>query len=261
MNENIDLFGQDYTIPENPLTGRRVGFIGKFKNRAALVRRVKEFGAAESSKEGLTRDTQILVVGDEVKKEVWDRLTCYEHDGWHALRITHEQLQAIFAGHYDGFDTPKEMKKHIIIDMRYYNWTPPTMTEDDEEENATRCTSPLKYGNANPICGKEIYVAGDSCAKMHALRQIIGNLGGYANAEYFDDTNIVLLPDNTLEKLRQGERDSLIRHIEDKHNNGSSPTFNVQFTSESDFIEWVEKRLEKFNDETTKALLKTYFKS
>lgn len=57
------LFDDENFIVESPLKGRRVGFIGKFKNRAALVRKVKEYGAAESSKDGLTRDTQILVVG------------------------------------------------------------------------------------------------------------------------------------------------------------------------------------------------------
>ena len=37
-----DLFGDNYTKQKNPLTNRRVGFIGKFKNRAELVRKVKE---------------------------------------------------------------------------------------------------------------------------------------------------------------------------------------------------------------------------
>ena len=53
-----DLFGDSANIQQNPLTDRRVGFIGKFKNRAALVRKVKEFGASPKSNDGLTRDTQ-----------------------------------------------------------------------------------------------------------------------------------------------------------------------------------------------------------
>ena len=40
-----DLFGDSGIIQKNPLTNRRVGFIGQFKNRAALVKKVKEFGA------------------------------------------------------------------------------------------------------------------------------------------------------------------------------------------------------------------------
>ena len=42
-----DLFGDSAIIQQNPLTNRRVGFIGKFKNRAALVRKVIELGASD----------------------------------------------------------------------------------------------------------------------------------------------------------------------------------------------------------------------
>ena len=83
-----DLFGDNATKQDNPFTDRRVGFIGKFKNRAALVKKVKEFGASEKSKDGLTRDTQILVMGTEIKQEDLNRLQCYEHDGWKPLKIT-----------------------------------------------------------------------------------------------------------------------------------------------------------------------------
>ena len=83
-----DLFGDNAINQQNPLINRRVGFIGKFKNRASLVRKVIEFGASEKSKEGLTRDTQILVIGDEVKQGVLNRLLCYEHDGWKPLKIS-----------------------------------------------------------------------------------------------------------------------------------------------------------------------------
>ena len=91
-----DLFGDNATIQKNPLTDRRVGFIGKFKNRAALVKKAKEFGASEKSKEGLTRDTQILVLGTEIKQEDLNRLLCYEHDGWKPLKISETELQEIF---------------------------------------------------------------------------------------------------------------------------------------------------------------------
>ena len=91
-----DLFGDSFTNQQNPLINRRVGFIGKFKNRAALVRKVKELGASPKSKEGLTRDTQILVVGNDVKQGVLNRLACYEHDGWKPLKISESDLQEIF---------------------------------------------------------------------------------------------------------------------------------------------------------------------
>ena len=68
-----DLFGDSAIIQQNPLTNRRVGFIGKFKNRAALVRKVIELGASDKSKDGVTRDTQILVMGADVKQEDLNR--------------------------------------------------------------------------------------------------------------------------------------------------------------------------------------------
>lgn len=254
-----DLFSDNAINQENPLFNRRIGFIGKFKNRAALVRKVKEFGASQKSKEGLTRDTQILVIGDEVKQEMMNRLICYEHDGWKPLKISETELNDIFKGHYNGYETPSVPIKQISIDMSYYYWTPPVFSEDDEdEETGIRCSSPLVYGENNPIYGMEIYVPDRPNTDMGIIRQIIGNFGGYANAEYYDETNVVMLSDDTLRLLGKGVKDDVITKIEKIYNESSAKLFNIQFTSETDFICWVKKRLEKFPDESTIALLNIY---
>ena len=261
--QQLDIFGDSAINQQNPLTDRRVGFIGKFKNRAALVRKVIEFGASEKSKDGLTRDTQILVIGDEVKQGVMNRLLCYEHDGWKPLKIGEAELQEIFKGHYAGYETPPVPTKKISIDMSYYNWTPPVFTDDDDEDNADtgiRCSSPLVYGDNNPIYGMEIYVPDRPNTDMGVLRQIIGNYGGYANAEYFDDTNVIMLSAETLRQLEVGVKDDVIRNIEKLYNESSAMFFNIQFTSEPDFIAWVKKRMEKYPDESTMALLEEYEK-
>ena len=254
-----DLFGDNAINQQNPLTDRRVGFIGKFKNRAALVRKVKEYGASPKSKDGLTRDTQILVMGSEIKQELLNRLLCYEHDGWKPLKINETELDDIFKGRYHGYDTPPVLKKKISIDMSYYNWVPPVFT-DDEEDGSTgiRCSSPLIYGDDNPIYGMEIYVPNRANKDMGVLRQIIGNFGGFANTEYFEETNVVMLSGETLRFLEQGIKDDVITTIEKQYNESSANFFNIQFTSEPDFITWVKKRLEKFPDENTMVLLKAY---
>lgn len=254
-----DLFGDSAIIQQNPLTDRRVGFIGKFKNRNALIKKVKDFGASEKSKEGLTRDTQILVIGSDVKQEEQNRLLCYEHDGWKPLKISEADLLDIFKGHYAGYETNPTPIKQVSIDMSYYNWTPPfTSTEDSEEDSGLRCSSPLVYGEDNSIYGMEIYVPNRPNTDMGIIRQLIGNFGGYANPEYYDDTNIVMLADSTIANLEQGMKDKIIIDLENKYNKSSSKMFNVQFTSESDFIKWVKTRMEKFPDESTKALMKKY---
>ena len=256
-----DLFGDSAIIQQNPLTDRRVGFIGKFKNRAALVRKVKEFGASDRSKDGVTRDTQILVMGSEISQDVLNRLLCYEHDGWKPLKITETELEGIFKGHYTGYDTPTVPTKQINIDMSYYNWVPPVFIDEDDDENegsGIRCSSPLVYGDDNPIYGMEIYVPNRPNIDMGIIRQIIGNFGGYANTEYFDETNVVMLSAETLHLLEQGIKDEVITIIEKQFNESSAKFFNIQFTSEPDFISWVKKRLEKYPDESTMALLEKY---
>ena len=257
----MDIFGDNAISQKNPLTDRRVGFIGKFKNRAALVRKVIEFGASEKSKDGLTRDTQILVIGNEVKQGVMNRLLCYEHDGWKPLKISETELQEIFKGHYAGYETKPVPHKQISIDMSYYNWTPPVFTEDEEDEDedfGIRCSSPLVYGEDNPIYGMEIYVPDRPNKDMGIIRQIIGNFGGYANREYFDDTNVIMLSAESLRLLEQGIKDDVITDIEKQYNESSAKFFNIQFTSEPDFISWVKRRLEKFPDENTNKLLEKY---
>lgn len=249
---------KNVTIQQNPLTDRRVGFIGKFKNRAALVKKVKDFGASEKSKEGLTRDTQILVIGCDVRQEEQNRLLCYEHDGWKPLKITETELQEIFKGHYVGYETVPEPVKNVSIDMSYYNWNPPVISEEDGEDGGARCSSPLIYDDDNPIYGLEIYVPNRPNTDMSIIRQLIGNLGGYANAEYFDDTNVVMLGDFTLKKLEQGVKDEVILSIENQYNKSNTKMFNIQFTSEKDFITWVKARMDKYPDESTIALLKKY---
>ncbi len=253
-----DLFGDNAMIQQNPLTDRRVGFIGKFKNRSALIKKVKELGASEKSKDGLTRDTQILVMGTEIKQEDLNRLICYEHDGWKPLKINESELQEIFKGHYAGYETELEPVKRVSIDMSYYNWNPPVVSDEDGEDAGMRCSSPLVYGEGNPIYGMEIYVPNRPNTDVNIIRQLIGNLGGYANAEYFDDTNVVMLGDSTLQKLEQGVKDEIILGIENQYNKSDTKMFNIQFTSESDFVNWVKTRMEKYPDESTMALLEKY---
>ena len=251
-----ELFSDNLEV-KNPLINRRVGFLGKFSNRAALVKKVKEFGASDKSKEGLSRDTQILVMGIDIKQEDMNRLLCYEHDGWNPLKINEEQLHDIFKGYYEGFETPEMPVKKVSIDMSYYNWAPPIVSVGEgDEDTGIRCSSPLVYGESNTVYGKEIFVPDSHNAII--IRQIIGNFGGYGNSAYQDDTNIVMLSDYTLELLKQGKKDIIIQTLEDQYNKSNSKVFNIQFTCEGDFIQWVKERMEKFPDESTLSLLDRY---
>lgn len=124
-----------------------------------------------------------------------------------------------------------------------------------------RNSTPVVYGEDNPICQKEMYVPIIEGKNMGVLYQIIGNLGGYANKEYLDDTNIILLPDGLLRKLEQGVKDEVVQEIEKYYRKSSARFQNIQFTCEADFVSWVKKRLETAPDEGTRSLLEIYLKA
>ena len=69
---------------------------------------------------------------------------------------------------------------------------------------------------------------------------------------------MIMLSDETLLKLEQGIKDDIILGIENRYNNSNTKIFNVQFTSESDFINWVKQRMEVYPDESTISLLHKY---
>lgn len=129
------------------------------------------------------------------------------------------------------------------------------------EATGIRNSSPLVYGEENPICQKEIYVPEMAGKNMGVFYQIIGNLGGYANKEYLDDTNIILLPDVLLRKLEEGVKDEVIQEIEKYYSKSSVRFQNIQFTCEKDFLSWVKGRMETAPDECTLRLLDIYEKS
>ena len=182
-----------------------------------------------------------------------------EHDGYHAKMITEEILYDYLSGHFSEDDmVPDVVEKCLHIDMSYYNWSAPTI---NGKTFVSRVSSPLKYdeeGKENPISQKEIFVPDNPGKDMGAFCQMIGTLGGYANKEYYDDTAMILLSDETLRKLEQGIKDDVILNIEKRYNKSNTKIFNIQFTSESDFIAWVKRRMKIYPDESTISLLKKY---
>ena len=173
--------------------------------------------------------------------------------------LSEEKLYEYLNGKYTEDDfVPDVVEKRLHIDISYYNWSAPII---NGKTFVSRVSSPLIYddeGKNNPITQKEIFVPDIPGIDMGSFCQIIGNLGGYANKEYFDDTNMIMLSDETLKKLEQGLKDKVILEIEERYNKSNTKIFNIQFTSESDFIKWVKHRMEKYPDDSTIALLQKY---
>lgn len=272
--QQLDIFGQ--TELTNPLKGKRICLTGEFKMpQKELNAKLKAIGVdiidrvsdSRVYKEGdaippVKETTSFFVVGTNPNEDSMKRYALNEHDGYHAKMITEDILYNYLSGQFTEKDlVPDVVEKSLHIDIGYYNWSAPTI---NGKTFVSRVSSPLNYdkeGKDNPISQKEIYVPDILGINMDAFCQIIGNLGGYANKEYFDDTYMIMLGNETLRKLEQGIKDNVILDIEKRYNKSNAKIFNVQFTSESDFINWVKQRMTIYPDESTIALLQKYEES
>lgn len=269
--QQLNMFAQA-ELP-NPLKGKRICLTGDFRMpQKELYAKLKNIGVETIDRVSDTRvfkegdpippvkeSTSFFVVGKNPNEESLKRFALNEHDGYHAKMITEDKLYELLCGHFTETDmVPDVVEKCLHIDISYYNWSAPTI---NGKTFVSRISSPLKYdeeGKVNPISQKEIFVPDIPGVDMYAFCQIIGNLGGYANREYFDDTNMILLSDETLHKLEQGIKDEVILGIENRYNNSNTKVFNIQFTSESDFINWAKRRLKISPDKNTMNLLEIY---
>lgn len=224
-------------------------------DRVSDTRIYKEGDAIPPVKE----TTNFFIVGSNPNEDSIKRYMLNKHDGYHAKMISEDKLYHFLNNQFSEEDfVPDMIEKKLLLDINYYNWSAPTI---NGKSFVSRVSSPLKYdkeGIYNPISQKEIFVPRIQGINMDAFFQLIGNLGGYANKEYYDDTNLILLSDDTLNKLEQGVKDEIIKDIENRYNNSNTKIFNVQFTSESDFINWVKLRMNRYPDESTINLLNIY---
>jgi hypothetical protein len=269
--QQLDMFAQ--TGSTNPLKGKRICLTGDFrmpqkelnaKLKSVGVETIDRVSESRSYKEGETippvkESTSFFVIGSNPNEDSIKRFALNEHDGYHAVMINEDKLYSFLNGDFTEDDfVPDVVEKRLNIDISYYNWTAPII---NGKTFVSRVSSPLHFdseGKQNPISQKEIYVPNIPGIDMGVFYQIIGNLGGYANKEYYDDTNMIMLSNETLSKLEQGIKDEVILDIENKYNKSNTKIFNVQFTSESDFINWVKQRMIIFPDESTIKLLNIY---
>lgn len=261
----------DYALDlfmEHPLCGLRICLAGTFTMPSqSLNKRLRQIGVEQidrvmtvstennSSTPPVKESTQLFVVGQNAPEDSIKRYELNCHDGYNAIMITEQQLYALMRGEI-SMEIPKTIVKHVELTYSYYDWSTPTFSG---HTLTTRRSSPVKYDMhsvLSPVAGKEIYVPEMNGKNMSALRQIIGNLGGFANTYYDDKTEIVLLSDQTIEQWKNGIKDHVIQDLENKYNNGNNKIFNIQFSCESDFIEWVRFRLQQCPDISSIHLLK-----
>lgn len=258
----------DKELLYNQLKGKRVCLNGTFnydvKVLNGLLKRcgvtmIDRVSASSCSQEGATmlptkENTHLYVVGKNPNIESLKRYELNKHDGFLVPITTEHGLMELIEGTSD-IVLPEVIQKRLDLSIDYYNWKAPII---NGKEFVSRLSSPLQLDTemfTNGIYGKEIFVPECKNVDMLAFRQLIGNFGGFANNIYDDDTNIILLGDETLQRLRDGLKDDIIKYVENTYNRSDSKLFNIQFLSHADFLNWVKARLKRFPDTSSQMLL------
>ena len=97
------------------------------------------------------------------------------------------------------------------------------------------------YGDAgNTLYTRELFVPSDTRTPQDELYQKLGDHGIYANSYIDDTTDVIVLSDLTLERLKAGETDDTIRTIEKAYDESRSQTFRFVLTSEHELLEWLQ---------------------
>ena len=239
-NFTNDLFSAGQT-ETTPFTERKVVVTGDFaKGRNNIVFQFKRLGA--DIEPNVTKNIHFIVIGSNPDASRMERLDKLIHDGYNIRKIHETELDAIFSGNWDDYFVDKEVKKDLNLTYEHY----------------------LKHhigfpGGRNVIASRELYIGKGLAGNTDIFNQITGNLGAFGGpGQIYPDTDICVLGDATVSKLRNGEKDKTIRYIQDYYNNEKAIVFDFSFMSESDVLNFCRERCESCGDEVTMNLYNRY---
>lgn len=226
------------------LGGIRIYLMGNFPNKALFKSRISKAGGITNK--GLSKSTRVIVEGTNPNKNDLLKIETLNHDGFKIPIIQELDINDILLGINKNFHFP-EVTKNVNITYDFiFNPIHP------------KIISISKDGITHRLGNKEIFVY--KCdAKFLILGQLIGNIGGSVT-NVFDpnNTNFIMINDLTLEKLKLGEKDEEIILIASIYNTSKSDKFTYKFIIENEFLNFIEVRSQKVNDDNTLRLLEKY---
>lgn len=234
MTEQLDLFaGMDFESSQPcPLKGRKITVTGQFQiGRQQLSSTLKRLGADDVKWDKLSRGTHFLLVGEEPNQETINYWQLYRHDGFCARRLSIEDLQKIQDGIYAPYTLPEgDVKKQLHLIREDIWWNPPQISGLKNN----RKSSPIALDSMSELYGGEIFLHPIITETYPNIRQQIGNLGGYANAEMSDEIDSIVIPEALPKEI--------LASIEDYYNKSRSQQFNIPFIILEDLIQYLDAR-------------------
>lgn len=228
-----------YADPSNPFYDKKVVITGTFtQNRKELGQILKSMGADINV--AISKKTNYIIIGNDPGPKKLEKLSQLIHDGYKIKELYQSDLDAILWGNWNNYHVSKDIVKDLNFTIDHYN------------------KHHILFNNKyNIIASKELYCGKSFSGDINLFNQITGNLGAFGDNFICQETNICVLSDSTIEKLTKGIKDETVLYIEDFYNKNKSNRFNFCFLSESELLDYCQKRSEQCGDNYT---LELYYK-
>lgn len=226
--------------PNNPFYDRKIVITGEFiRSRKEIASILKQMGADVDT--SITKKTNFVLVGDNAGPQKMSKIKDLKFNGYEIKILKEVDFDNILCGNYDDYMTDKNSIKKIHLEYSHYE------------------TNKVHWDyDTNILSTKEIFVGNGLNGRDDIFKQIIGNLGGYANSYIEDDTHFCLLSNKTIDKLKNGILDETLTRIQEFYNSNKSQTFELRFITENDIIDFAKSRIKKFGDKCLEHLLGLY---
>lgn len=192
-------------------------------------------------KTNVTSKVHFVLIGENPGPEKMKDLEKLIYNGFKIRKLYKEDLERILQGEWEGYHVSEEIIKDL--DLTYEHYT-------------NKC---LKFQNGvNVIAGKEMFQGKGLSGDKDLFGQITGNIGAHSDYSMYPETNLCVLSDSTIEKLKKGEKDDTIIYIEACYNSRKARTFELEFISEGEILRYVKERIETKGDESTGYYYRRY---
>ncbi|MEA4975993.1 MAG: exonuclease domain-containing protein [Paludibacter sp.] len=247
-----DLFVKDLTLCSNinnPFYDRSVVITGDFSiPRNQIAKLLKSMGADVNS--SISKRTNFVLIGNNPGTVKMDTISKLKHNGYNINLIYEDDFNDIISGNNTSdYHTEKEIKKNLKI----------SLTHIYDSDNKFM----IDLNKINLFANKEFYVGENLKGNRNYIYQLIGYLGAMTNEDIDQNTNIILLSDNTIYNIKNECFDETVEYIQNLYNSNKSVNLTFKFISEEDFMEYYRNRVEGlfFDDFTVKNTYNRYLES
>lgn len=256
MRKKINDNGQEATLFDlpngtnsTPLEGHQVAIIGrtaKLSNKE-LCDIFTNLGAKVTNVP--SKNVSLLFLLGDLGSKNQELIDTLKFNGYDLNIFGEGDINAILDGNYEDYLILSQPIKNLILTPNHLSRLLTKLSWHASEN------IPI----SNPLYRHTLFFAPSIYHHVSPISQVMGNLGILlAGSEIDEETDIIVLPDESIESLSEGIRDENIKFIESSYNKSAQITFNFRFIRLSDIISYIEYRLSKIQDKYTESCFLKY---